>query len=510
MPDSSFVQIYTSVFRKFALDLSSNNGYLASPYAYLKRYDHVDKNDFARFRFVAESKIFKGVIFVLIAICFNAAFLLCNAVKVILCLPFSKCSKSKNIYRLCQSSDLPGSTCAIISHLNSTLDLDSEDDFYFPSLALSIKAYNATPIFIYTNKPGFDVSVGKLLTQRRKVLCNLIPAKPLLLAQLKIYLYVISNDIFLLLFYFPRLFFVPSPKFSRRYLLLLVGSSRHSIPNLWLCHFLLQHLKCNQYDHIIYPYEGNSWESMLCLAAKNVSSSQIHAYCHTEVRPDFRLLNPLFDTCYMPHHFLLSHPSYKSNLTQSYPSLSGQRFTTVGFSSIYRAVNASCELDFFSTQSMYDELSLIFCPDGFWESSLSFLELAQSYFKHTSSHCAVCLHPSMYDQIASVASIYPGVSILRGPLPASIFARFKALVYHGSTVALVAAYLRIPLIFFQANENDKSPLSYLLGDSFAASSVEELVRVTDNIRHHGRRSRLIGSASVVPCDPFCIASSMLR
>lgn len=506
LSDKQFTDAYHRVFSYFARTCSSSLYFLASPYSCLKRYDKADKSDYSRFRYITDLPLLLASAYGIYCITGNIAFLFYQAIKLLILLPFSKTLRA---HHLVPSESPSGKgSCLIVSHLNSALDFEVHDDFYFPGLTTSLMSFDIRPSFVYTNKPGFDTSVEVLLATLRGVPCSVIPQQPSGWTQICIYFQRIINDVVLLLYFFPRLFFLDSPSYAKRFLAVLVGSSRHSVSNLWLYDSLLNHLSANRYDHVVFPFEGNSWEAMLCLAARQSSHSRLHAYCHTEVRPDFSFLNPVLSTHCSPDHFLVSHECFIANLLSSYPSLNTASFSIVGFTSIYRSL-IQCSSQ--PAQSLSPEnASLIFCPDGFLSSSLSFIDLAAVYSTMRSRPCVVCLHPSVFDKVSGRLPDHPGISIHRGPVCPSLLSTADALVYQSSTVALVAAYLRIPVIFFEPQNEIASPLAYLLGSSLVARSVADLAHVVDNLHSVSGFSTPVNSSHLIPYDPHLFAVSILQ
>ena len=497
--DQQFAHLYASAFAFFANKQSLSPFYLASPYSCLKRFDCHDTSDYERFRYASELPLILGYAYGIYCIIANISYIVCQIIRIVLFLPFSRTLPVRNVI----DSSVPSlnSSCLLVSHLNSSSDLDAVDDFYFPGLASSFKSLSVQPSYIYTNKPGFDSNVEDLLCSNRDVPCSLIPKEPPSLIKLHILLRTLINDALTLLLFWPRLFLSGSPSHSRRFLLVFVGSSRHSVSNLWLLHFLQEYLSSHKYDHIVFPYEGNSWESMLCVAARQSSSARLHAYCHTEVRPGFRFLNPVLSTTYSPDNFLISHECFQANLISAYPSLKAS-FSTVGFTSIYRSLSLGSAYSY--PNFVVDTGSLLFCPDGYLSSSLSIIEIATSYSKYSSTQCVVCLHPSVYDQIRSIIPDSPNITIVKGPLCPSLLGRFKALIYQTSTVALAASYLGLPVIFFDSKPDTLPPLSYLLGPCPVARSVADLGLIADDLP-----SKSFAPSSLISYDPQRFAVSIL-
>ena len=501
LSDQSFVDAYFRVFSFIANTYSTNHFFLASPYSCLKRYDRSDKSDYDRFRYTAELPLILGYTYGVYCIISNVSFLFFRIIRLLLFYDFTRIPPKRKPAPFPYHS--VNTSCLVVSHLNSPSDLDADDDFYFPGLAASLKSLNVRPAFIYTNKPSLDRSAEVLLSTRRDLLTAVIPSQLPVLIQVRIYLQLLINDALVLLHFLPTLFFHDAPPYSKRFLLVFLGSSRHSVSNLLLLYSLQSHIAFHRYDHIVFPFEGNSWESMLCVAARQSSQARLHAFCHTEVRPDFSFLNPVLSTQYSPDHFLVSHECFTVNLVSSYSCLNSASFSTVGFTSIYRSLSHRSPHS--NPRATVENSSLIFCPDGFMSSSLAFIDLAVLYSKHSSCRCTVCLHPSVYDQISESLPDHPSIFILKGPLCSSLLSSHQALVFQTSTVALVAAYLAIPAIFFDPQCNTVSPLSYLLGSCHVARNVLELALVVNNLPISSSPP-----SGLMSYDPLVFAASIIR
>ncbi|WP_341885414.1 hypothetical protein [Synechococcus sp. UW140] len=496
-----FVTTYIRDLSLFTKLVSVDKFLIANPYLHFRRYDTADHVTYNRFlKFYLASPFF-SVFYSLYIYFLNIFFLLFGAFfsgfRVIY--SFFILQPTLNPFHASRNSN---SKIFFISHLNDPSDITSADDFYFPGLCSKLLNFNSSSEFILTNKPNYPISIQAQLSSSRGVPCRLLPQSLTPTKEFRLYMGVLFRTIF-------HLFLILSFSKHRvslksRFLqILLIGHSRASLPNLRLHDFFSTYFAKSLSVDIVFPFEGNCWESMLLLSASQNQNIRIFAFVHSLLDTDFPAFAPLACFKIFPYKFIIPHLSYINYIKKIFlePDLNFSK--SVGFSAITRSLNTSHSSNQHTSDNFLPKQPyFIISPCGFLPQTLALIAIAYEAVSRISLLCIFSIHPFVYEQCVSSLPKHPLLVFVKGPLQACIVASSLAFIFERSTACLVAAYFHVPICNYSRTSK---PVYHDIIPSYSVSTVDQLCLFLVDIVPSVTTSR---NRFILPFDPISLLDSL--
>lgn len=323
--------------------------------------------------------------------------------------------------------------CLLISHLINYDHFEKESDFYYDSLQKSLVSNGLNSKTLYINHlPERYSSLRKLSYSRKAVL----PALPPLPYCLNAFLLSFIDSLKLL----QGISTSGDSQKSRALFVAAISSvSRSSITNIARSLLIADIVRCSSVSFLIILSEGHSWErSVICASRDSNPEVFVLAYQHALLFPfQHSLIRPL--TSYLDPDVLLTSSTSSHQIlshTYSYPYSSTM---------IYR-IGSPRSIDTSAYRSIsHSSKAVLFLPDGTYDESSKFLQLAVSAATLLPSYTfiirfhPILSHSALLRNYVDLPSVVPGnLSISSSSLSSDILTSSYA-VYSGSSSVSAAA-----------------------------------------------------------------------